>query len=468
MNNEKANSIAFDALTSGLTLSNTPTKKALSEHTEPHDAHEPIHESDDSQQSVEKISTQISTLTNATQRHDENSQSKKSYSFYSAREFYDDIETENYLIDGYVQKEALQTIFGEPGCGKTFTVLDMACSISCDEIHSWHGRDIEHCDVVYLVGESVKGAKKRFRGWCDYHKISPEQTRMHFCDEVFKIDDDAPEHCIDTTITEIRKECAKPGLIIIDTRNVFMGGDENKSVDADKFVSSCKKLIKVFGCSVFIVTHVGISSEAKDRARGSSVFKGAMDIEIKVTKQDNVITLKQTKNKEGQIEKELRLNLVQFAIPGCFDKKGRPITTCVIELHELQNTATTSEPVIKLTKNEQSAMKTFTEAIRRDGCRIKDDETQHELAAVELEHWRDVFYEFSTSDNKDSKKSEFSRVRNKLCNEKNILIKKEIEGADFYCLDLNDNVRSDSATRLSVNIQMIPHQFLKCMKKKRL
>lgn len=436
MNNEKANALAFEALTSGLNLSEAPIENSQ------HESQQQAHEQTQSQ------------LNESTSQND-NSQLKKGYSFYSAREFYDDIETENYLIDGYVQKEALQIMFGEPGCGKTFTAGDISYCISCDEIHSWHGRDIEHGDVVYFVGESIKGAKKRFRGWCDHNHISPEQTRMHFCDEAFKIDDDAPEHNIDTTIAEIRKRTEKPVLIVIDTVNVFMQGDENKTVDAGKFTAVCKQLIKVFGCTVLIVHHVGNSSDAKNRARGSSVFKGNVDIEIKVTKNDNVITLTQLKHKEGKTEKPLNFNLSEITIPGCFDKKGRPITTCVIELHELQNTATTSEPEIKLSQYEKTAIRTFIEAVKRHGIRIKDKTTRHELAAIEIERWRKVSYELSTKDNPVTKRTEFNQGREKLCHdEKKILLKQTIEGYEYYCLDLNDDVHSDATTRLRVRMAL--------------
>lgn len=399
-----------------------------------------------------------STSQDNSHRDAEATTQNKGYSFYSAREFYDDIETENYLIDGFIQKEALQMIFGEPGCGKTFTAFDMSCSISCEAIHSWHGRDIEHGDVVYFVGEAVKGAKRRFRGWCVHNNVTPEQTRIHFCDEVFKLDDDSTEHCIDTTISEIRKICEKPVLIVIDTVNVFMGGDENKTIDTDKYLDANRRLRKEFGCTVLSIHHVGVSPDAKNRARGSSAFKGAMDIEIKVTNQDSIITLTQTKNKDNEKEKPITFKLSAIPIPGCFDKNGRQITTCVIEPYKSQVTAATSEPKIKLTNNEKFAVETFKEAIKRDGIRIKDDDTGHELAAVDFRHWRDVFYEKSVSDKEGSKKSEFSRVRNTLCNDKKIIIKKVIEGADYYCLDLSSQSKADDATVISVSMALHEHE----------
>lgn len=398
-----------------------------------------------------------STSQDNSHRDAEATTQNKGYSFYSAREFYDDIETENYLIDGFIQKEALQMIFGEPGCGKTFTAFDMSCSISCEAIHSWHGRDIEHGDVVYFVGEAVKGAKRRFRGWCVHNNVTPEQTRIHFCDEVFKLDDDSTEHCIDTTISEIRKICEKPVLIVIDTVNVFMGGDENKTIDTDKYLDANRRLRKEFGCTVLSIHHVGVSPDAKNRARGSSAFKGAMDIEIKVTNQDSIITLTQTKNKDNEKEKPITFKLSAIPIPGCFDKNGRQITTCVIEPYKSQVTAATSKPQIKLNKSEQTANRTYKEAIRRHGIRIKDDDTGHELAAVDIEHWRAVSYELSYKDKDSTKRGEFRDGRTGLC-EKLILIKKVIEGADYYCLDLSSQSKADDATVIAVSMALHEHE----------
>ncbi|MDV7400135.1 AAA family ATPase, partial [Arthrospira platensis SPKY1] len=35
-----------------------------------------------------------------------------------------------WIIEGYVEADSLAQVFGDPGCGKSFVAIDMACSIA--------------------------------------------------------------------------------------------------------------------------------------------------------------------------------------------------------------------------------------------------------------------------------------------------------------------------------------------------
>ena len=47
-------------------------------------------------------------------------------------------------------------------------------------------------------------------------------------------------------------------------------------------LDACGHLQAEFGCAVILVHHTGVSDEAQHRARGSSAWRGALDIEISV------------------------------------------------------------------------------------------------------------------------------------------------------------------------------------------
>ena len=47
-------------------------------------------------------------------------------------------------------------------------------------------------------------------------------------------------------------------------------------------LNACNGLMKEFDCSVLLVHHTGVSEEAQHRARGSSAWRGALDVEISV------------------------------------------------------------------------------------------------------------------------------------------------------------------------------------------
>ena len=75
----------------------------------------------------------------------------RTYSHYSFAEACRTAHAIPYLIAGHVQEKGLHMTYGEPASGKTFLVVDKACSIACDEITSWHGKSLKHGQVIYLA-----------------------------------------------------------------------------------------------------------------------------------------------------------------------------------------------------------------------------------------------------------------------------------------------------------------------------
>jgi putative DNA primase/helicase len=69
---------------------------------------------------------------------------------------------------------------------------------------------------------------------------------------------------------------------VVDTLHRFLDGDENSATDAKTMLDACSALIQEFACSVILIHHTGVSSEAQHRGRGSSAWRGALDIEISV------------------------------------------------------------------------------------------------------------------------------------------------------------------------------------------
>lgn len=366
---------------------------------------------------------------------------KKIYSHHSFADFCKTPTPIKYLVKGYVQEQALHMYFGEPACGKSFTVLDIAASIACEDIYTWHGITLKHGAVVYLAGEGATGLRKRCAGWAAKNEVNPDTVQLEIIDEVFHLDDTTEDYNIDSTIANIKTIYENPALIVIDTVHVFMSGDENKAVDVAAMLSACRKLIRELGCAVLLIHHVGVDQSAKGRARGSSSFRGAMDIEIQVTKNERLITLTQKKNKDNEIEKPLVFTLSQVTVPEWLDDEGTPVTTCIIELNQTRTEAAASQKKEReqISASEKRARETYTEAMKKYGRRIIDEETGHELAAVDIEDWRKILYANSSADNDDTKRTQFNRGRQKLFEEKKILRKNIIDGQEYYCLDLTEN-----------------------------
>lgn len=99
-------------------------------------------------------------------------------------------------------------------------------------------------------------------------------------------------------------------------------------------LDACSALIQEFGCSVILVHHTGVSSEAQHRARGSSAWRGALDIEISVIP-GTTIEIVQRKSRDSEEAESVFAELQSVSIDGWIDEDGNPSTSAVLtEGHE--------------------------------------------------------------------------------------------------------------------------------------
>lgn len=372
------------------------------------------------------------------------------YSHFSFAEGCRTAKPQAYLIYNEVLTKGLHMTYGEPASGKTFYVIDKAASIACEDIKSWHDKNIRHGQVVYFAGEASEGVKLRCKGWAIKRGIKPENVNLIIFDEVFCLDDEKDTaHTIDKTIQQIRKYAPNAVYILFDTLHAFMRGDENLAVDTNKFLKVCRTLISTFDCAVELIHHVGNAQDAKKRGRGSSAWKGAMDIETlveNIASTDTSITcrISQNKHKDGKKHK-LVFNMQEVTLPGLFDDAGYAVTTLVPEIDEANtNAITTPEPqkkekTSKTNIHHKRGVKTFKEAAIRYG-RLSTNEAGDSFIDVELEEWRKVAYEIIESGNTDSaKRSAFNRAKQELVEdaEPPILTRYENEEGTFYRLSRN-------------------------------
>ena len=65
----------------------------------------------------------------------------------------------SWLIDKHLPESSFSTIYGPPGVGKSFLVLDWALSIAAGE--RWHIFNVKQCPVLYITSEGVSGLYSR-------------------------------------------------------------------------------------------------------------------------------------------------------------------------------------------------------------------------------------------------------------------------------------------------------------------
>jgi putative DNA primase/helicase len=237
-----------------------------------------------------------------------------------------------WLIKGWLQREATCMIHGASGSGKTFLVLDMALTVSSG-LPEWNGHRVTKGNVVYLAGEGHHGLKSRIAGWKQSKNVD---TLGDFYVSRTGLDLDTPEG-LSHTFNAIKATGKKPDLIIVDTLHRFLQGDENSAQDAKPMLDSCMALIHEFRCSVLFVHHTGVSAEAKDRARGSSAYKAALENEINVQAEERgkkPMEVKPMKAKDSEMESPKFFNLVSTPIDGWLDEDNEQVKTAILKAAE--------------------------------------------------------------------------------------------------------------------------------------
>ena len=231
----------------------------------------------------------------------------------------------SWLVKRWVQDQALIMVHGPSGGGKTFVVLDWCLRIA-SSIPDWCGNKVRPGSVVYLAGEGHHGLRGRIAAWKHQHK--PASINMwlskHGCDL------NTPAGYLKVA-EHIRMLPETPKVVVVDTLHRFLAGDENSAQDAKTMLDACGNLMQEFACSVILVHHTGVSEEAQHRARGSSAWRGALDIEISVVPAsgNSPMQLVQRKSKDAELAKTVFMELQQVTIPGWYDEDNQAVTSAI-------------------------------------------------------------------------------------------------------------------------------------------
>lgn len=245
----------------------------------------------------------------------------------------------SWLIKGWLQDQALIMVHGPSGGGKTFVVLDW-CLHLASGAKEWFGCRVKTGPVVYLAGEGHHGLRGRVAAW----KVHNGVDKLSMWLSRDGCDLNTPKG-LQRVVDNVRAIGVRPSLIVVDTLHRFLSGDENSAQDAKTMLDSCASLMGDFGCSVLLVHHTGVNEEAQARARGSSAWRGALDIEISVVpaRDDKPIGICQRKSKDAEMLDPVYATLKSVAIPGWVDEDGAPVTSAVLASAEAP-TATEKEP----------------------------------------------------------------------------------------------------------------------------
>jgi len=294
----------------------------------------------------------------------------------------------DWLVQNFIERGSLNLLFGEPGSGKSLFALDWAFCMSAGI--SWHGHRAQKTDVVIIAGEGHAGMGRRLKAL--ESKYQMQAPAGLFISE-------RPANLIDGTNAQwiadtIKATCQNPGLVIIDTLHRNMDGDENSSQDIGRFVANLDGFFKPLGAAVLVVHHSGHGQ--KDRSRGSSSIRAAMDAEFSATKDGGAIVLTCHKAKDFEAFKPLQFSLKPIDLEWC-DDDGEPLTSVYL-VHDGEAKPTAKKR--KLSARDDAILTCLSEAIAAYGeeptAEIKakfgglNSMPGKLLKIVNIEHWREL------------------------------------------------------------------------------
>ncbi|KEP67862.1 hypothetical protein DL1_18505 [Thioclava dalianensis] len=258
----------------------------------------------------------------------------------------------NYMVKGWIDRNCLSMLYGPSNAGKTFVALDIAMHIASGQ--PWQGLRVNGGPVLYIAAEGGAGIRNRLAA---IKRDRPEMANAAFT--LLPVGLDLHGQGDAMAVCEIIPD-EKPALVVIDTLARSMGaGDENTAKDAAMFVRNCDLIREATGAHVMVIHHTG---KDEDRgARGSSALRAAVDNEIQVTADWEIISRKQ-RDQEPPAPLNFKLRSVTLGL----DEDGDPVTSAVVDVAE------PPKPARKPLKGKNEvAMQALYDALRdhRSQCR---------------------------------------------------------------------------------------------------
>jgi hypothetical protein len=252
----------------------------------------------------------------------------------------------DWLIKNLFNVGSLIGLYGPSGHGKSFLALDWALSIA--EGLEWFGHSVRQGPVVYVAAEGGRSIGQRVRAWTQHRGIK-DIHEAFFVLEGVQVRDRDDLDLLSAQIAEL-----KPKLIVLDTlARCFIGGDENSAQEMGEFVEGLAWLQRETEAAVMVLHHTG--KQDKDLERGSSAFRAAADVMIRVSMDaKGLILIRNNKQKDAEEFEDIKLRLDQM--PG--NEVGGEAISCVL----VSSRGAAGSPEVDLPSHLRKALMTLEAA----------------------------------------------------------------------------------------------------------
>ena len=207
------------------------------------------------------------------------------------------------LITELLPARALVVLIGMPEAGKTLLLSAVAGAVKTGRALFGAFDVPQPGPVVYVLAEGAEHFKKRIKAWKLHTAFPLDEPYLKMLDGPLNLME--PAH-VAAFIEQAR--AYQPVLVIVDTLARCMpGADENTAQDMGKAIRSLDQIRLELNTAVLVAHH---TTKEGSTERGSSALRGACDLMLKVTHDDDLITLQHEKSKDWPAIKPIKFRLV--------------------------------------------------------------------------------------------------------------------------------------------------------------
>lgn len=221
-----------------------------------------------------------------------------------------DLPRPGWLVDDMIERHSTVEVFGPPESFKSFFALDLALSVATGT--RFCGRETKPGAVIYVCGEGLGGLPPRVDAWKHAHEAY-KRAGVHFLTTAVNLL--LPDE-VAGFIRSTKELGVEIALVLFDTlARCIPGGDENRQQDMGIAVRSLDLMKQeIPGHPTMLVIHH--TPRGSDTSRGSNSLDGAMDTQILLKREGDVVTVNcaKQKNAEHFTPIALRRELVQESL----------------------------------------------------------------------------------------------------------------------------------------------------------
>jgi phage/plasmid primase-like uncharacterized protein len=297
-----------------------------------------------------------------------------------------------WVVDDYIEADSLAQVFGDPGGGKSFVAIDLACCVATGK--PWHGHDVKQGSVFYIAGEGHNGLARRLKAWQIGNGTSLANVPLYKSHRAAQLYDATEAAVVAESIKQLSAEAnCIPSMIVIDTLARNHGGDENSTQDMNAFIQHLDVYLRQpWKCCVMVVHHSGVAD--KDRSRGSTALKGALDAEYKcqLDSGTKTIAFESKKMKDAEMPSPKNFQITQVDLP-INNKNGMPVKGAYLTAVDISGLVSQVQKKTYLSPNQKQVME----------CLVMLEVSlfqNHQLRPVGYDEWRDSAKEHGVKNNR--------------------------------------------------------------------